>query len=246
MATPKLALPELVESQAQKFVTVNDALRILDALLQAGVTDRDLTDPPGNPANGSVYIPAATATGAWAGQEGKLAQWYASAWYFLTPAEGWTVWVIDEQVRLTYQGGNWARTTSKPTFPTQAKTADYTATSTDAGTVLLVDTSAGSITITLPAAATAGNGFAIGVLKSTLDSNIVTIAPATNETVDFEAEQLLTVQGEGTLIVSDGANNWVGVGGGGSGSGNAQKMEILLDENYGLLMSDDFNVLETL
>lgn len=244
MTTPRISMPEILSSQAQKEVSHNDALRIIDALLQAGVTDRDLTGPPGSPANGAVYIPASVATGSWAGQEGKLAQWYASAWYFLTPAEGWTVWVIDEQVRLTYQGGNWARTTSKPTFPTQAKTADYTVTSTDAGTVLLVDTSAGSVTITLPAAATAGNGFAIGILKSTPDSNIVTIAPAAGETVDFEADQLLTEQGAGTLIVSDGANNWVGVGGGGSGSGGAQSTEILLDENYGLLVSDDFNVLE--
>jgi hypothetical protein len=246
MTTPRISMPEILSSQAQKEVAHNDALRIIDALLQAGVTDRDLTAPPGSPANGTVYIPAATATGAWAGQEGKLAQWYASAWHFLTPAEGWVVWVIDEQTRLTYQGGNWTQTTAKPAFPTQAKPADYTVTSTDAGTVLLVDTSAGSVIITLPAAATAGNGFALGVLKSTLDSNIVTIAPAAGETVDFEAEQLLTVQGEGTLIVSDGGANWVGVGGGGSGSGEAQSREILLDENYGLLMSDDFNVLETL
>lgn len=100
-------MPELVESQAQKAVTVNDSLRIIDALLQAGVTDRDLTDPPGSPTNGAVYIPAGVATGAWAGQEGKLAQWYASSWHFMTPAEGWTVWVIDEQIRLTYVSGAW-------------------------------------------------------------------------------------------------------------------------------------------
>jgi hypothetical protein len=107
MTTPRISMPEILSSQAQKEVSHNDALRIIDALLQAGVTDRDLTDPPGSPANGAVYIPAATATGAWAGQEGKLAQWYASAWYFLTPKDGWSVWIIDEARRITYQGGIW-------------------------------------------------------------------------------------------------------------------------------------------
>lgn len=107
MTTPRISMPEILSSQAQKEVSHNDALRVIDALLQAGVTDRDLTDPPGSPANGAVYIPAATATGAWAGQEGKLAQWYASAWHFLAPAEGWSVWVIDEQTRLVYKSGVW-------------------------------------------------------------------------------------------------------------------------------------------
>lgn len=107
MTTPRISMPEIIESQASKYISHNDALRIIDALLQAGVTDRDLTDPPGSPANGAVYIPAATATGAWTGHEGKLAQWYASAWHFLTPAEGWTVWVVDEQIRLVYKSGAW-------------------------------------------------------------------------------------------------------------------------------------------
>lgn len=245
MTTPRISMPELVESQASKYLTHNDALRIIDALLQAGVTDRDLTDPPGSPTNGAVYIPTATATGAWAGQEGKLAQWYSSAWYFLTPAEGWTVWIIDEQVHLTYQGGSWTLGVAKPTFPIQAKTADYTVTGNDAGAVLLVDTSAGPVTITLMAAASAGNGFAVGILKSTSDSNLVTINPAAGETVEFEAEKLLGGQGAGTLIVSDGTANWVGVGGGGgSGGGDGQPTDLLLDENYNLLMSADYHVLE--
>jgi len=50
--TPNLALPELIAAQAQKHVTVNEALRALDALVQLAVLDRDLTAPPGSPAEG--------------------------------------------------------------------------------------------------------------------------------------------------------------------------------------------------
>ncbi len=35
------------------------------------VKDRDLTTPPGSPASGDTYIPAATATGAWVGKEAR-------------------------------------------------------------------------------------------------------------------------------------------------------------------------------
>ena len=47
-------------SQAQKEVTVNTALRLIDALMNTSIIDKDLTTPPGSPSEGDVYIPAAT------------------------------------------------------------------------------------------------------------------------------------------------------------------------------------------
>ena len=47
--TANLGLPCIEGSQAQKHVTHNEALRILDTLVQLAVQDRDLTAPPATP-----------------------------------------------------------------------------------------------------------------------------------------------------------------------------------------------------
>ena len=109
MTTPKLQMPELVVGQAGKELTHNQALAVLDQLAQAVVVDKDLTAPPGSPANGGMYIVADGATGAWAGQAGKLAYWLTTvaAWTFITPADGWSVWVTDESVRYERKAGAW-------------------------------------------------------------------------------------------------------------------------------------------
>ena len=63
----KLRISLYRRSQAQKHVTHNEALTLLDTLCQASVIDKDLTTPPGSPAEGDCYIVAATGTGAWTG-----------------------------------------------------------------------------------------------------------------------------------------------------------------------------------
>jgi hypothetical protein len=110
VTTPKLAMPELSVGQAGKELTHNQALAILDQLAQAVVVDKDLAAPPGSPANGAMYIVAAAATGAWAGQSGNLAFWLTSvgAWTFAVPVNGWSVWVADEAKRYELVGGAWS------------------------------------------------------------------------------------------------------------------------------------------
>ena len=71
--TSHLALPYVMASQAQKHVTHNEALRLLDGLVQLSVLDRHLTAPPGSPADGDRYIVAAGATGDWAGWDLNIA-----------------------------------------------------------------------------------------------------------------------------------------------------------------------------
>lgn len=118
MTTPKLQMPELVVGQAGKELTHNQALAVLDQLAQPVVLDKDLTSPPGSPANGAMYIVAASATGAWAGQSGKLAYWLTSvaAWSFITPYDGWSVWVADEAARYERSAGVWSVVSSGAGF----------------------------------------------------------------------------------------------------------------------------------
>lgn len=107
MTTANLLLPEIAESQSGKATTHNEALHAIDALLNCGVIDRDLTAPPGSPVNGDVYIPKATATGAWAGKENQLAHYDVNAWKFYAPEEGWSCYVRDEDALLVYTGSAW-------------------------------------------------------------------------------------------------------------------------------------------
>jgi len=61
------------------------------------VKDRDLTDPPGSPAAGDTYIPAATATGDWAAHEDDIAYFDGTDWAFYTPRLGWLCYIEDEE-----------------------------------------------------------------------------------------------------------------------------------------------------
>jgi hypothetical protein len=105
--TPSLGLPFLAAEQAQKHVTHNEALGMLDALVQLAVKDRSLAAPPGSPAAGDRYIVAAGATGAWTGHQDDIAVWDASAWSFHAPREGWRAWIDDENALAVFDGAAW-------------------------------------------------------------------------------------------------------------------------------------------
>lgn len=105
--TTHLALTLVDQAQAQKEVTVNAALSRIDAILNTGAIDKDLATPPGSPAEGDVYIVAASPTGAWSGQAGAVA-YYNQSWKFIAPNEGMTLWVKDEDIHYSYNGAAWA------------------------------------------------------------------------------------------------------------------------------------------
>jgi hypothetical protein len=105
--TANLALPYIMAAQAQKHVTHNEALRILDGLVQLSVLERNPTAPPGSPANGERYIVGWGATGDWAGWDGDVAAWVDGAWFRLIPKPGWRAWVESEQALWAYDGTMW-------------------------------------------------------------------------------------------------------------------------------------------
>src|SRR3981189_2825815 len=78
--TPNLGLPFIEGSRAQKHVTHNEALRILDAAIQIAVLDLTRTAPPSSPAEGQRHVVASGATGAWAGHVNAIATWQDGAW----------------------------------------------------------------------------------------------------------------------------------------------------------------------
>ena len=105
--TPHLGLPLIEAAQAQKHVTHNEALTLLDLLVQLAVESRALTAPPSSPVDGARYIVKATATGAFAGKENQIAQFSDGGWLFYPPRTGWCAYVADESALVAYDGGAW-------------------------------------------------------------------------------------------------------------------------------------------
>lgn len=102
-----LSLPYIQGAQAQKHVTHNEALRVLDVLVQAAVTSRNLRDAPANAAQGDRYIVAAGGLGAWEGQDGAIAVFEGSYWTFIAPKPGWQVNLLDEDTSVVFNGTEW-------------------------------------------------------------------------------------------------------------------------------------------
>lgn len=105
--TPNLGLPFIEGSQAQKHVTHNEALRILDAAIQVAVQDITRTTPPASPAEGERHVVASAASGAWAGRAQAIATWQDGAWAFLVPKPGWCVWSVADDAMLVFDGAAW-------------------------------------------------------------------------------------------------------------------------------------------
>ena len=84
----------------------------------------------------------------------------------------------------------------------------YTVTVGDGAKLLNVDATSGAITVTLLAAATAGDGFEITIKKSDASANAVTVDGNGAETIDGAATQVISEQYGTVSLRSDGAA-WV-------------------------------------
>lgn len=60
----------------------NFMVRGVAALMNARILDATLTLPPGSPVDGDSYFLPVGSSGAWAGQDGKIASWQGGVWEF--------------------------------------------------------------------------------------------------------------------------------------------------------------------
>ena len=88
--TPRLSLPYLLPNQAQKHVTVNEALQRLDVLTGLRVISRSVGAEPAAALEGDAYILPANTTGAqWTNFPlNTLAAFLDGAWLNIGPSEG--------------------------------------------------------------------------------------------------------------------------------------------------------------
>ncbi|SPL64767.1 hypothetical protein OHAE_634 [Ochrobactrum soli] len=112
--TPNLKHPNILPSQAQKHVTHNEALRLLDAVVNLSVKSRTLAAPPVTPSAGARYIVASSATGAWSGKNGMIASFIDDGWLFIQPATGWQAYIETEAKLLIFDWALWNSTGSVP------------------------------------------------------------------------------------------------------------------------------------
>ncbi|MFN3721681.1 MAG: DUF2793 domain-containing protein [Paracoccaceae bacterium] len=112
--TPILSMPYIMPAQAQKHVTHNEALRVLDVIVQLVVQDRTRTEPPDTAQESDRHIVAAAATGLWSGQGGKIALREHGQWSFFVPLAGWQAHVLDEGATVTFDGTVWQSAAQQP------------------------------------------------------------------------------------------------------------------------------------
>ncbi|MEM7505527.1 MAG: DUF2793 domain-containing protein [Pseudomonadota bacterium] len=104
--TANLDLALLDAAQAQKHVTMNEALTRIDDLLFGAVASVGQTAPP-VPVDGEAHVVGAPATGDWSGHENQIAYAANGGWRFLTPRPGWRVWSLSDHHDLFCDSVEW-------------------------------------------------------------------------------------------------------------------------------------------
>jgi hypothetical protein len=113
--TNNLALPLLLPNQSGKEITHNEALIILDNIVQNSVIDDSISTPPANPNTNDMYIIGDNAVDEWMGKENCLA-FYDNGWNFVEPKEGFTFFLKSSQYFVTFNGENWEKTLKETKF----------------------------------------------------------------------------------------------------------------------------------
>ncbi|MBD9373367.1 DUF2793 domain-containing protein [Rhizobium sp. ARZ01] len=117
--TRRLGLPYILPSQAQKHVPHNEALDVLDTMVQLVLASIG-NAPPATPVEGACFGVDTEPTGAWNAAAGAVAQWRDGGWHFVQPKEGWIAWCTTEQHLHIHDGSHWQRFAQFPTLGVNA------------------------------------------------------------------------------------------------------------------------------
>lgn len=116
--TPRLQLPYLAAAQAQKHVTLNEALAGIDGLVQSSVVSASQMTQPDDPLDGQMWLLPEDATGtAWQTMRGRLSRYEAGGWRALPLVEGHIIHIQDEKALLLYGAGDWIDIMLNPPAP---------------------------------------------------------------------------------------------------------------------------------
>jgi hypothetical protein len=108
--TPRLNLPFLLAQQAQKHLTHNEALRLLDVLVQTAVRSMRTAAEPDAAEEGDLFILPPGRTGArWEEMPpGSLALFENGGFVAIRPVLGQVAYVLDERRLVVFDGATWS------------------------------------------------------------------------------------------------------------------------------------------
>lgn len=142
--------------------SLSEDLRHLSALVQARAASRTTPLPATGVAGQIALVPSTAGANA-----NALALWDQSlagppAWVYLTPQDGWQIWIVDEALHVRFTAGSWVEVPR----PGVARIRTLTATSHTLETIdlgsILETTGSSAVTVTIPPEASVP--FEIGTL----------------------------------------------------------------------------------
>ena len=110
--TARFSLPFIMPAQAQKHLTHNDALRVLDLFLHLCIQDDTLITPPETVHENDAYIIPDGAIDEWSGRINQIAVFWDGTWQFFVPAAGWVAWIKTTQKVAVFDGNAWTISTT--------------------------------------------------------------------------------------------------------------------------------------
>jgi hypothetical protein len=119
--TARLGMPMLFAGQAQKEVTVNEALSLLDVLV-SGSVEGVRSDPPAAPVSGQAWIVGSSPVGQFAGRANAVAVWTEGGWRFASAVRGLRLYDSQKQAFQLFDSA-WT-IASPPAVPTGGSVID--------------------------------------------------------------------------------------------------------------------------
>lgn len=204
--TGKLGL-ELLQNNAANQTLANLTFASLNQIVQLSIIDKDLSTPPGSPADEAAYIVASGNWGTGSSKAGQIAWWSASAgaWQFIVPKAGWMASVLDEldangiAKRYGYSGSAWALPESSGGGSTGSSvvtesTTSRTAALTDNGTYIRF-TNTGASTFTIAPQSSVSWGATVEIHVRRASTGNLTLTPGSGVT--------LNAPSGGTLVMTE-------------------------------------------
>lgn len=105
--TPRLSLPLLQAGQAQKEVSHNEAITLLETFSAGMVESVGDNAPPADPQSGQAWIVGMAPTGDWMGQPDAVAIWTSGGWRFVPAKEGMALRLAGSGVRIERGPASW-------------------------------------------------------------------------------------------------------------------------------------------
>ena len=190
--------------------SLSQDLRRLSALVQARATSRTTPLPTTGGAGQIAIVPAAASTNA-----NAVALWDeiagTAAWVFLTPQDGWQIWIADEARHVRFTAGAWVEVPRPGVVTIRTLTGiNHTLEAIDLGSILET-TGSSAVTVTIPTEATVP--FEIGTLINItqIGAGVATIAAAAGVSLNGVTGGSVALDGQwsGAALSKRGADAWV-------------------------------------